>query len=105
MFSNLSSNSTSLATVTPSLVTLGAPKDLSNTTFLPFGPSVTVTASASILTPLSIASRASRLNLTVFAAIELPPRFVFKKLFLNYAQDVFLAHDQMLFAVYVDLAS
>src|ERR687895_1017257 len=102
MFSNLSSNSTSLATVTPSLVTLGAPKDLSNTTFLPLGPSVTVTASASILTPLSIASRASRLNLTVLAAIKLPPSS-FKKLFLYDSQDVFLAHDQMLLAVYVDL--
>ena len=32
------SNSISLATDTPSLVTVGAPKDLSNTTFLPFGP-------------------------------------------------------------------
>jgi hypothetical protein len=59
MFSNLSSSSISLATVTPSLVTLGAPNDLSSTTLRPFGPSVTVTASASRLTPLSILSRAS----------------------------------------------
>ena len=52
MFSNLSSSSISLATVTPSLVTVGAPKLFSSTTLRPLGPSVTVTASASTLTPL-----------------------------------------------------
>ena len=51
MFSNLSSNSISLATETPSLVTVGAPNDLSKTTFLPLGPKVTLTASARMLTP------------------------------------------------------
>ena len=44
MFSNLSSSSISLATVTPSLVIRGAPYDLSRTTLRPFGPSVTLTA-------------------------------------------------------------
>ena len=34
-------NSISLATVTPSFVILGVPKDLSKTTFLPLGPRVT----------------------------------------------------------------
>jgi len=34
-------NSISLATVTPSLVILGPPNDLSITTFLPLGPKVT----------------------------------------------------------------
>ncbi len=43
MFSNLSSSSISLATVTPSLVMRGAPKLLSMTTLRPFGPSVTLT--------------------------------------------------------------
>src|SRR6516164_10821178 len=104
MFSNLSSSSTSLATVTPSLVTLGAPKDLSNTTFLPLGPKVTVTASANTLTPLRIASRASRLNLTILAAIKFLLDLL-KKLFLNDAEDIFLAHDQMLFTVHVDFCS
>ena len=51
MFSNLSSSSISLATVTPSLVTVGAPQDFSMTTLRPRGPSVTLTASASVLTP------------------------------------------------------
>ena len=44
MFSNLSSSSISLATVTPSLVMRGAPKDFSSTTLRPLGPSVTLTA-------------------------------------------------------------
>src|ERR1700674_1724639 len=69
MFSNLSSSSISLATVTPSLVIRGAPKDLSSTTWRPFGPSVTRTACVSMSTPRSILSRASTANLTSLAAI------------------------------------
>ena len=69
MFSNLSSSSISLATVTPSLVMRGAPKDLSSTTLRPFGPSVTLTAFARISTPRSIFARASVPNLTSLAAI------------------------------------
>jgi len=57
MFSNLFSSSISFATVTPSLVMVGEPKLFSMTTFRPFGPSVTFTASARVLTPLRIASR------------------------------------------------
>jgi hypothetical protein len=59
MFSNLSSSSTSLATVTPSLVTVGEPKLFSRTTFRPLGPSVTRTAFASWFTPLRSFDRAS----------------------------------------------
>ena len=62
MFSNLSLSSISFATETPSLVLFGAPNDLSITTFLPLGPSVTATASASIFTPLSILFLASVLK-------------------------------------------
>jgi hypothetical protein len=47
MFSNASASSISLATVTPSLVTVGAPNFFSMTTLRPLGPSVTLTASAS----------------------------------------------------------
>ena len=54
IFSNLSSSSTSFAIVTPSFVITGEPKDFSNTTFLPFGPKVTFTASANLLTPSNI---------------------------------------------------
>ena len=71
MFSNLSVSSISLATETPSLVMRGAPNDLSMTTLRPFGPSVTLTASARMLTPFSIRSRASVLNLTSLPAIYL----------------------------------
>jgi hypothetical protein len=41
IFSILFENSIALATVTPSLVILGAPKAYSITTFLPLGPKVT----------------------------------------------------------------
>ncbi len=59
MFSNLFSSSISLATVTPSLVTVGAPHDFSMTTLRPRGPSVTLTALARVLTPCMIWERAA----------------------------------------------
>src|SRR5713101_1375522 len=62
MFSYWSLSSTSLATVTPSLVIVGLPYFLSMTTLRPFGPSVTFTAWAMMLTPRSSALRASSLN-------------------------------------------
>jgi len=54
-FCILLDNSIYFATVTPSFVIFGAPYDLSNTTFLPFGPKVVYTASANLLHPSSIA--------------------------------------------------
>ena len=62
MFSRASSSSTSFATLTPSLVTCGPPKDLPMITFRPLGPSVTLTASASASTPRFNPSRASMSN-------------------------------------------
>src|SRR5579872_6707435 len=76
MFSNLSSSSISLATVTPSLVIRGAPYDLSSTTLRPLGPSVTRTALARMSTPRIIRSRASTENLTSLAVIGIAPLFV-----------------------------
>src|ERR671938_127428 len=70
MFSNLSSSSISFATVTPSLLILGAPKLFSSTTLRPLGPSVTFTALASMSTPRSILSRASDEKRTSLAAIS-----------------------------------
>ena len=67
MFSNLSSNSISLAMLTPSFVINGLPYSFSNTTLRPFGPSVTRTAFASVLTPFNIDSRASFEKRTSFA--------------------------------------
>ena len=69
IFSNLSFSSISLATDTPSLVTVGAPKDLSKTTFLPFGPKVVLTALASTFTPATSLFLASSPNFTSFAVI------------------------------------
>src|SRR5690242_16091844 len=62
----------SRAIVTPSLVMTGAPKDLASTTLRPLGPSVTLTASASLSTPRSSARRASSSKLRVFAMGFLP---------------------------------
>src|SRR6516165_4696833 len=116
MFSNLSSSSISLATVTPSLVTVGAPKLFSSTTLRPLGPSVTITASARTLTPRRIFSRASWAKRTVLAAMVFAsPQKVRKCLsrlnapakrrLLEHAQDVVLAQDKMLLAFDLHLAA
>src|SRR5438034_1597361 len=98
MFSNLSLSSISFATVTPSLVTVGAPQDFSITTFRPRGPRVTVTASARTFTPRSTLARASSPNRTTFAAIARLLRF-------DHAEDVLLAEDQVLLAVELDFVA
>src|SRR5215472_6975098 len=121
MFSNLSSSSISLATVTPSLVMRGAPKLLSSTTLRPFGPSVTRTALARMSTPRSILSRASVANLTSLAAIlvhsvwrscvcvllgERPSGgLLLRDLIGEHAHDVALFHDQVFDAVDLDLGA
>ena len=69
MFSKGSSSSTSLLTVTPSLVTVGPPNDLSMITLRPVGPIVTATASASFSTPLSILARAESSKSSCFATV------------------------------------
>ena len=69
MFCNLSCNSISFATVTPSLVTCGPPNERSITTLRPLGPSVTLTASARMFTPSTIRPRESFPNFTSFAAM------------------------------------
>ena len=60
-------SSTSFATVTPSLVIVGAPNFLSKIAFRPLGPSVAFTASASWFTPLRMAARAASLYNNCFA--------------------------------------
>ena len=65
MFSKGSSSSISRAMDTPSLVMVGAPNFFSSTTLRPLGPSVTLTASASLLTPASRARRASSSNFRI----------------------------------------
>src|SRR6266480_2083818 len=112
MFSNLSSSSISLATVTPSLVMRGAPKDLSSTTLRPLGPSVTRTASVRMSTPRNMRSRASTENFTSLAAILLL-RYVRMRRrlrgllagdrLIKHAHDVALLHDEVIDAVDLDL--
>src|SRR3954467_13951692 len=58
MLASLSSSSISLATVTPSFVTVGVPHDFSMMTFRPRGPSVTLTVLARMLRPLAMLARA-----------------------------------------------
>src|SRR5450432_1765044 len=69
MFSNLSLSSISLATETPSLVMVGAPKLLSSTALRPLGPRVALTALARTFTPRNIRARASSLKRTSLAAM------------------------------------
>src|SRR6266568_2022391 len=102
MFSNLLSSSTSFATVTPSLVMVGEPKLFSMTTLRPFGPSVTLTTSASVLTPLRMTSRAFWSNRISLEAISL--FLTVKGSFpLDDAEYVFFADDEALFTVELDL--
>src|SRR3954451_8168236 len=55
-----------------SLVIVGGPVSFSTTSLRPFGPSVTLTASASALTPCSSRKRASVLYRSFFAVALLP---------------------------------
>src|SRR6204780_643101 len=115
MFSNLSSSSISLATVTPSLVIRGAPNDLSSTTLRPLGPSVTFTALLRMSTPRSILSRASTPNLTSLLAMMCSLKWLgdrrLRGLLLSGGQigenahDVALLHDQELLALEPDFGT
>src|SRR5260370_8396282 len=101
MFSTESWSSISLATVTPSLVIVGDPNFFSMTTLRPLGPSVTLTASASLLTPWRIRWRASSPYEIVFAAIfrSLPSRLLFDYFFLfNHVEPFVLTHHHLLFS-------
>src|SRR5687768_4423487 len=78
MFSYLSFSSTSSATVTPSLVIVGAPHPLSMTALRPRGPRVAFTARDNLVTPSSKDFRASASKASIFAAMFRSPfeRFV-----------------------------
>src|SRR6185503_14821599 len=96
MFSNLSLSSISFATDTPSLVTVGAPNERSRTTLRPFGPRVTLTASARMFTPAIMRVRACSLNLTSLAAMVFSSRNI--RLSVHDGHDVFFAHHEDLVA-------
>ena len=72
MFSNWFFRWISRAMVTPSLVTTGEPVIFSMITLRPLGPSVDLTASASLSTPASSRSRASEPNRSSFAMFPAP---------------------------------
>src|SRR5256714_10053654 len=59
--------------LTPSLVIVGAPHFFSSTTLRPFGPSVTLTASARAFMPRSRPRRASSSNAIILAIRRCPP--------------------------------
>src|SRR6056297_2411587 len=109
MFSNLSSSSISLATDTPSLVTVGAPKDLSSTTLRPFGPRVTFTALASVFTPSSMRLRASSPKRTSFAVmylfLYLSVAVLVRWLAFEDAEDLAFAQDEQFFTVHLHRAA
>src|SRR3972149_6706521 len=103
MFSYLSESSTSFATVTPSFVTSGEPNDFSMITFRPRGPSVTLTASVRMSTPILIAARASASNFSCFAIFPfllcIVPFTAGWLFLLDHREDVLLRENQMLFAI------
>src|SRR5215211_3338648 len=70
ILANGSSSSISLATVTPSWVTVGAPYFLSSATLRPFGPSVVLTAFARVSTPSFKEWRAAVLNSRILAMLR-----------------------------------
>src|SRR5439155_2302072 len=110
MFSSASFSSISFATVTPSLVIVGDPNFLSRITLRPFGPRVTRTAFARLLTPRRIPCREDSpyticFAISMFSWTHQPGQLL---LFLgnaavNDSQDFVLSHDQALLAVELDL--
>src|SRR5689334_5262770 len=59
--------------LTPSLVIVGAPHFFSSTTLRPFGPNVTLTASARVFIPRSRPRRASSSKAMILAIRVVPP--------------------------------
>src|SRR6195256_2725479 len=109
MFWSLSLSSISLATDTPSLVTVGAPKERSSTTLRPLGPRVTLTALARMFTPSTMRARASPPKMTSFAAMSSISDSVVQGdarsrvgLLLDDSEEVFFAHHQQFVAVDLD---
>src|SRR5919205_571304 len=102
IFSYGSSSSISFATVTPSLVMVGLPNFLSRITLRPLGPSVALTAFESFSTPRRSACRAFSSNCSCLAAIcSSSSSFGLA----DDAEDVVLAHDQVAFAVDLNLSA
>src|SRR6185295_17529368 len=104
MFSYGSLSSISLATVTPSTLTIGAPHFFSRSTARPRGPSVTLTARASCFTPRRIASRASWSNAILLADMASPSIFRYG-LLADHGKDFALAEDEVFLPVDLHVGS
>src|SRR5579864_1793062 len=104
IFSKAFSSWISLATVTPSCVTVGAPNFLSSATLRPFGPSVALTAPARISMPFFSDRRASSSNISCLAI-----RYVllcFNLLALaNNGENVVFLQDQVFLAIEFELGA
>src|SRR4030042_5431253 len=98
IFLNGSGSSISLLTVTPSLVTFGEPQLLCRMTFLPVGPSVTLTASASCDNPSLRCARAVLSNINSFA-IFYYSLLLSSSLLLNNPQYVAFTQNHDFFAI------
>src|SRR6478735_1546022 len=113
MFASLSSSSISLATVTPSLVTVGEPQLFSMMTFRPRGPSVTFTVLARMLSPLAMLWRAlcaktislAAMTVCLRCSLGLLKGFDRDRDLFQHGEDVVLAQDQVLGAVDLDLVA
>src|SRR5713226_6118868 len=103
MFSRGSFRSISFATVTPSLVIVGDPNFLSSTTFRPFGPSVTFTASASWFTPRRIACRDCSPYTICFAIDFVPLLLLLGIAVFNDGKHFVFAHDEEVHSLKLDL--
>ncbi len=111
MFSNGSSSSMSRAIVTPSLVIVGEPNFLSRTTLRPFGPIVTLTASARRSMPRLSERRAVSSKMSLLSQFGCPSRNVWvggrvptaRPSVGDDRQDVLLADDEQLVAVDLEL--
>src|SRR5574341_1996709 len=109
MFSKGSGSSTSFATVTPSLVMVGAPHFLSRTTLRPLGPRVAFTALESFWTPRKTAIRASSSYNSFLAGMAFLPTTPRRQKPRGASsgkdpQDVVLTHDQVFLVAQLDLA-
>src|SRR5438132_9041688 len=108
IFSYGSSSSISFATVTPSLVMVGLPNFLSRMTLRPLGPSVAFTAFASFSIPRNNVCRAFSSNCNCLAAIRFVDSYwliVDRRRLSNDAEDVVLAHDQIILILDFDFGA
>src|SRR5690349_10399192 len=105
MFSNGSSSSMSRAIVTPSFVIVGDPNFLSMTTLRPFGPIVTLTASAMRSMPRLRDRRAVSSKISCLAKVVCPPgsRGEWLRSLADDRQDVLRAEDEELVALDLEL--